>query len=297
MKRDVVVVTMVLAQSAAGQQAAHFHHLHLNSTDPAKAVEFYTSRLESEKRRFAEMTDAVWAHGSWLLFTKVDRAPKADITSGIWHMGWGGGADMKATYQRQLDLGTPFATPLTDISDQCDGKGGNGRFLFAYIDAPDHALIELNTTAAGNLRFGHLHLLSADPIAAGEWYVKHFGMTRRGPAEPSREPRFRCGRQTGPSVSLTMDHVNVIIYPEGWTRTAYPELWKGREGLESSEGHAIDHVAFSVDDLDGTVARLERAGVRVTARPGMMAGTRIRHAFVEGPDRVRVELLEQAAQP
>src|SRR5262245_39386055 len=165
--------------AAVAQNTAHFHHLHLNSTDPKAAIEFYTARLESERRKFAGAQDAVWANGSWLLFTKVDAAPKADITSGIWHMGWGGGDNMKETYRKQLDAGTKFQTPLTDISDQCDGKGGNERFLFAYIDAPDHALIELNTTAAGVKRFGHVHLLSNDPITAGEWYMKEFGLRPR----------------------------------------------------------------------------------------------------------------------
>src|SRR5260221_6714611 len=118
------------------QPLAHFHHLHLNTTDPQSAIDFYTSKLESEKRKFAGTIDAVYAHKSWLLFTKVNTPPKSEITSGIWHMGWGGGDNMKETYQKQLVIGTKFATPITDISDQCDGKGGNGRFFFAYIDAP-----------------------------------------------------------------------------------------------------------------------------------------------------------------
>src|SRR5437879_6439595 len=126
----------------------------------------HRSHQASEKREFAGAEGGVWANGSWLLFTKGDAPPESQITSPIWHMGWGGGGNMKETYQKQLDAGTKFHTPLTDISDQCDGKGGNGRFLFAYIDAPDHALIELNTTAAGVTRFGHVHLLSNDPIAA-----------------------------------------------------------------------------------------------------------------------------------
>jgi len=237
-------------------QLAHFHHLHLNSTDPDAAREFY-KRLEPEAR---------------VVFTKVDAPPESDITSAIWHMGWGGGDNMQQTYRHQLDRGTKFQTPLTDISDQCDGKGGNGRFLFAYIDAPDHALIELNTTAAGQTGFGHVHLLSADPVAAGEWYVKHFGLERRGQSGI----RFRCGRQTGPSVSLMMDDVNIIIYP---ARN------RDRDELESSQGHVIDHLGIRVDDLKDTLARLRKDGVKIIE-------ARDRSAFIEGPDRIRIEVLE-----
>src|SRR5260370_1177415 len=195
----------------AAQPLAHFHHLHLNTTDPAAAVGFYTSKLESEKRKFAGTMDAVWSHNSWLLFTKVNAAPASEITSGIWHVGWGGGENLKETYQKQLASGTKFQTPITDISDQCDGKGGNGRFFFSYIDGPDHALIELNTTAANVTYFDHLHLLSEDPIAAAEWYVKEFGLRRRSPDPPSPEPRFRSGRPTCQSVALIKDNVSVLI--------------------------------------------------------------------------------------
>jgi|SRR5947209_12879193 len=273
-------------------QLAHFHHLHLNSTDPAAAVEFYTTKLESEKRKFAGVEDAVWAHNSWLLFTKVSSPPNSDITSAIWHMGWGGGANMQETYRKQLDSGTKFKTPITDISDQCDGKGGNGRFFFAYIDAPDHALIELNTTAEGNTHFGHLHLLGSDPIAAGDWYIKEFGLRLRGAAPPSREPRFRCGRQTGPSVSLLMDDVNVIIYPVENAKAAFADAWRGRDKLESTKGHSIDHVGFQVDNLSDTLERLKRDGVRITDEPRSIVGGKVKHAFIEGPDLIRIELLE-----
>jgi len=99
---------------------AHFHHLHLNSTDPQAAINFYTSKFDCEKARFAGLLDGVWAQKSWMLFTKVSAPPPWELTSAVWHFGWGA-EDMKATYQKQLDLGTKFFNPLTDISD----IGGN----------------------------------------------------------------------------------------------------------------------------------------------------------------------------
>jgi catechol 2,3-dioxygenase-like lactoylglutathione lyase family enzyme len=271
------VLAVVALPCVLWAEQLRFHHVHLNTVDRKAALQFYAARLEPEAR---------------LWFTTVASPPKSAITSAIWHIGWGGGPDMRLTYQKQLKMGTRFQTPLTDISDQCDGKGGNGRFLFAYIDGPDHALIELNTTAAGNTGFGHIHLLSEDPIAAGEWYVRELGLARRNPAPPSREPRYRCGRQTGPSVSLMMDGVNLIVYPAGNAKAAFPEVWKGRTALESSEGHAIDHLGFVTPKLDATLARLRKNGVKVTGRPRTVEGGKFRSAFIEGPDRIRIELLE-----
>ncbi|MEO8025530.1 MAG: VOC family protein [Bryobacteraceae bacterium] len=267
---------------------AHFHHVHLNATDAKAAIDFYTTKFESQKAKFAGVADAVLAQKSWLLFTKVATPPKSEITSAIWHIGWGA-ENMQETYQNQLDSGTRFATPITDISDQGDGKGGNGRFWFAYVDGPDHALIELNTSA--NHRFGHVHLLSNDPIAASEWYMKEFGLTRRGGA-PSREARYRKGRQTAPAVSLMMDNVNVIIYPVGNAKAAFPEAWKGREDLESSKDHVLDHIGFRVTNVDETLLRLKRDGVRILAEPVSILGGKVKYFFIEGPDHIRLEVLE-----
>jgi catechol 2,3-dioxygenase-like lactoylglutathione lyase family enzyme len=182
----------------------HFHHLHLNTTDPARAADFYTTKFEARKAKFAGLQDAVWAHDSWILFTKVNAPPPWELISPIWHFGWGA-EDMKATYQKQLDSGTKFFAPITKLSPD----SAPNEFFFAYVESPDKTLIELNT--ADHHHFGHVHLFSTDPVSAGEWYMKHLGAIRRGTAPPSREPRFRGNLQTGPSMSLMFDHVNIII--------------------------------------------------------------------------------------
>ncbi|HEY6328359.1 MAG TPA: VOC family protein, partial [Blastocatellia bacterium] len=92
---------------------AHFHHVHLNSTDPEAAIKFYTGKFDCERANFLGSGDAVWAQKSWLLFNKVSTPPPSGQISAIWHIGWGA-EDMKAAYQKQLDSGTKFFTPLTD---------------------------------------------------------------------------------------------------------------------------------------------------------------------------------------
>jgi catechol 2,3-dioxygenase-like lactoylglutathione lyase family enzyme len=274
----------------AASALAHFHHVHLNSTDPAAAIAFYASKFDCEKARFNGSMDAVWAQKSWLLFDKASKPPKSEITSTIWHIGWGA-EDMKATYQKQLDSGTKFETPITDISD-IGGGNATGLFYFAYVDGPDHQLIELNT--ANHHHFGHIHLLSKDPVAAGEWYIKEFGLVRRGAGPPSREPRFYHGFQIGPAMSLIMDNVNFIFFPMEYAKTQWPELWKNRTDFESTSGHVTDHIGFSVDNLEQTMERLKKDGVKITDGPRSSPGGK--YAFIEGPDHIKIELVEGAAQ-
>jgi len=279
-------------EAAAPTPIAHFHHLHLNVTDPAAAINFYTSKFDCEKGRFAGVMDAVWAQKSWLLFNKVSSPPPWELTSAIWHFGWGA-EDMKATFQKQLDNGTKFDTPLTDISDIGGNKGATGLFYFAYVLGPDHALIELNTAA--HHHFGHLHLFSADPVSAGEWYIKHLGAARRGTGPVSREARIYRDVQIGPSLSLTMDNVNIIIFPIEYSKKAYADQWKNQTSIASTKGRVVDHVGFSVDNLAEALETMRKDGVKVTDEIKTAAGGKIKYAFIEGPDKIRIELVEGQA--
>jgi len=258
--RILTVLALLLPAMAQETPKAHFHHIHLNATDPAAAADFYTRKFEFD--------------GSRILFTKVKDPPPSEIVSAIWHFGWGA-EDMPAAYKKQIESGTKFQTPITDISDLIGKPPGS--FFFAYVDGPDHALIELNTAA--HHHFGHVHLLSSDPIAAGQWYKKYFGVS--GYIGP-RTGRIYRGVHVDPAASLNMDDVNIIIFPVEYARDAMPELWRNRKDFEPTTGRVVDHLAFSVHDVHATLERLRKEGIKVTD------GT-----FIEGPDHIRIELVEQ----
>ncbi len=289
-----VAVVCVGARGASPQPAApaHFHHVHLNTVDPARALEFYTTTFESEKAKFLGRTDAVWAHQSWILFTKVDAPPPWEPVSAIWHVGWGA-QDMPAEYKKQVERGTKFFTPLTDISE----LARTPNFYYAYVESPDRVLVELNTAA--HHHFGHVHLFSEDPVAAAEFYMKYLGATRRSTLPLSREVRMYKGLPVGPSASLMADDVNIIIFPAEHSRQSYPEYWKdGRTTLAPSKGRAVDHIGFSFDNLADAVERMKKDGVTVTDDVRTVANGALKIAFIEGPDKIRIELVEgRASKP
>lgn len=256
--------------------------MHLNSVDPAAAIDFYASKFKARKERFAGLADAIWTGDSWLLFTKAAQPPPSDLVSGIWHIGWGA-EDMPSAFKRQIDSGTTFATPITDITAM---TGGSRPFYYAYVEGPDHALIELNT--ANHHDFGHVHMFSADPPAAGAWYARHFGW-RVFAQKQKRE--FR-GVPIGPAAFVTAGHVSMIIYPVEYVRTTAPQLWKDRTGFASTRGRVVDHLGFAVADLDATLTRLRDDAVTVKTEPASLAGGKLRFAFIEGPDAVAIELVE-----
>lgn len=262
---------------------ARWHHVHINATDPQASVGFYISKFDCEKARFQERP-AVWAQRSWLLFEKAPKAPPHEIVSPIWHIGWGA-EDMQAVYQKQIASGTRFETPITDISGLVGRPENSGAFFFAYVLGPDGELIELNT--ANHHHFGHLHLLSADPVAAAEWYNRHLGIPVRG---KSAGARVYNGFPVSPSATLQAGNVSIIIFPMAYAKAQWPEIWRDRNGFETTRGRAIDHVAFSVDDLDATLARMKESGVKLLEEPRAVLG--VRSAMIEGPDRIAIEIVD-----
>jgi catechol 2,3-dioxygenase-like lactoylglutathione lyase family enzyme len=171
--------------------------------------------------------------------------------------------------------GTTFQTVLTD-GVELFGAGTRDRNFFMYLDGPDHVTIEVQS--AMHHDFMHVHLFSDNPVAAAAWYEKHLGVATRTKLDTVRA--FR-GIPTGPAASMQLDAVTIWIYPTAHVKALYGGQWKGRTGYASNRGRALDHVAFSVDDLDATLARLKSEGVTIVSGPRKADG--VRSAFIEAP--------------
>ena len=115
----------------------------------------------------------------------------------------------------------------------------------------------------------HIHHEAADVPAAVEFYESVFGAT-------SEEPFMRDG---SPWVFVHIGDVQITV--------------TGREAADS-ELHrykGLDHVGLATDDFDATMARIEELGVSIWFGPKNTAPNRI--VFIDGPDNVKVELVEK----
>jgi catechol 2,3-dioxygenase-like lactoylglutathione lyase family enzyme len=266
----------------------HFHHIHLNSTDPKAAIAFYTTRVDGEPGKFAGTIDGVWAQSVWLLFNKVNAPPPSDPVSSIWHFDWGN-EDLKATYSSEISAGLKFQQPLTDVADTMGGQ--KGRSFYALLDGPDHATVE--QTTANHHHFNSIHFFCDDPVATADWYIKTFGAK---PGAKSPEKRVNSvGLQIGPLATVQMDTTTLIFLPIQWGMTAKLPGWEGRKTLENTKGRVVDHIGVSVDNLDDAIAKLKAAGVHVTNEPRSAAGGKIKFAFIDGPDKTWIEVVEGQA--
>jgi len=86
MRRTALLIAVTLAVAGHAQEPPakveplHFHHVHLNSTNPPVAAEYYIKpfALSATKTTFNGL-DAVKTGNIYLLFTKVAATPQNDV--------------------------------------------------------------------------------------------------------------------------------------------------------------------------------------------------------------------------
>lgn len=79
------------------------------------------------------------------------------------------------------------------------------------------------------------------------------------------------------------------------TDDQYLEIFPGAENDRAPGWNAngVNHMCFTIEDLDGTTERIKAAGISLTSeiKPGLDGN---RQAWIEDPDGNRIELMEMA---
>jgi len=299
-----------------------FHHLHLNTADPATAIDWYVRQFPScAKGEWAGIPALLSPNNVMVLFNKVDAPPPSSPQSAFWHFGWHV-TDVRgslANYQQRNDvvllplyttdeggsvlvssdtwpnIGGVLGLTRAQIAEArargVQPPGGGG---FAYMTGPDNALVEY----AGNYpaeRFNHVHLWQEAPLVALHWYQTHLNAPVR-PGFPSA-PATDAEREVPRGADRTWPALNregMFRFPRAGVELGDVVLtWYANQGeapLVSPRGQLQDHIALSVADLDAWMAKLRGEGVRLLEEPYPLGETRA--AMIEGPSREALELVE-----
>lgn len=111
----------------------------------------------------------------------------------------------------------------------------------------------------------HVHLAAPDPAAAVAWYQKYFG------GQTMAEAADR----------LLLGDVRIIV--------------SKRENALPSQGSAVDHIGFSVPNLEAAMKAFESGGVRI-ATPARDVPGLFPLAFIEDPWGTRIEVVQDSAK-
>ena len=123
-------------------------------------------------------------------------------------------------------------------------------------------------------RVDHIHLICPAIEAARQWYCDVFG------GKVTFESEFKGNKV----YYVDLNDFNLILIEQLPGEKPLPATLHTREGL--------DHFGVEVDDMDAAVAELRAMGVRFTTEP-LQVRPGLRIAYVEAPDKVRIELTER----
>ena len=320
-----VIIGLPLAQCGRAQEteklpAPGFHHLHLNSTSPEAAIDFYVKHFPSTSRSTWGGLPALKTGKVYVLFTKVNAPPALMPQTAIWHFGWHV-TDERANLKRYQEIGTKLLPLFTGdgdglvyvSSDTWPGAGGQGGALgrtksqiadakaqgiqpaggagFGYIGGPDGAMIEYQ----GNMpaeRFNHVHMYQDDPFCAQLWYQKHLNApVDAGPQRTEADCKVARGAERGwPALEkegmYRVPRAGAVF--DDVTVTWY--MNQGNVPLAPTRGHLADHFGLSVSNLDAWIAKLQRENVTFLRKTYKLGDARA--VMIEGPSREAIELVE-----
>lgn len=250
-----VVVLVACAAETFGQagMANMVDHIHLAVPDQAKGVEWYRKHFNGQP--MTEAPDRLMFGDTRVIFQRNESA-KPSTGSVLDHVGFSV-ADLDAAVRSLEADGAKVVTPAREVA---------GLFKLAFVEDPWGVRIEVVQDPA-KLGLHHVHLRGPDPAAALAWYVDKFGG----------------------AVGKLKDRIDGINYGSVW-------ILAQRGEATPSQGRAIDHIGFRPLNVDSVVAGLKAKNVKVTTEPRPLtlpSGASMRLAFIEGPDGVRIELVQR----
>ena len=139
----------------------------------------------------------------------------------------------------------------------------------AFVTAPEDVRVELleDKTISSPIEMHHVHMFVTAPLDVQAWYGKMFGAT------PGKRGMFDTANLPGVELTFTKQDAAQI----------------------ATKGRSLDHIGFEVKSLEGTVKRLEAAGIKMDRAPGLAGNGTTKIAFLTDPWGTYIELTEGLA--
>ena len=271
------------------KKEAHFHHVHLNTTSPEHTLIFYENFFGANRIKYRNKSKALFTEKSFILLDSINQKPISNLGSSLWHIGWAG-VDAQSEFQWRVKEGIDVQTPLTELlirrtASQVDTTH------YMYFWGPSREIIEIYT-GNKNHRFEHVHLLASDLEASIEWFKKNLGLT-----PIYQEPILFHGTHM---TIFHVDNVNLILsakpFPDSKNSLFTDEVWP-KEGFKATEGTAVDHIAFSYEEIDQIFNQFKSSGLEIVKGISKDKTHGLNSFFVLGPDSLMVEIVKEKSIP
>jgi predicted enzyme related to lactoylglutathione lyase len=257
------------AKGSTTDARLHMHHIHFNTQDPDASVAFVQKFFNATPFDYCKdaagvATRAAKTDRAYFLYSKVSAPPLNMRLNRLAHVGYIE-SDVAGELKRLLDLDVPLADSTVCATAAMGTPCNTGPVQWFYVDMPESARFEIATgPGPATSGFGHIHLVAPDY----SFFQKVLGDALQDP-----------------NGNAHVDQVNMVA--------------SGRTGVldntityEDTRGAAIDHVGFSTGDLEGTLKRIEEAGVKIEEPISLKPEYGFRSFMVRSAEGIWLEILE-----
>lgn len=275
MRSAVFILAMILSAAAASAQSASapaaitYGHHHLNVTNVADHLRFWSDTLGGTPVKIGQ-TDNVKFPG--VIVRLRPQAPTGGTKeSTVDHVGFQV-PDLRKMVEKLRAAGYPIVTAAevvsvksADVTDDIAFIPGQDIYI-AFTMGPDNVKVELveNKTLSVPIAMHQVHFAATSIDEMKAWYAKTFGgkPVRRGTTE-------------------TLDFPDVSLR---WL--AAPKAPAG------TRGRVLDHIGFEIQNLEAFCKKLEAQGIKFDRRYGKVPELGIAVAFLTDPWGTYIELTE-----
>lgn len=242
------------------------NHIHIAISSISEAAKWYEEHLDC--KAIADREDTV-ACGKIEIEFVENTTLGGSAGTGVDHIGFSF-ADLNAKMAELERVGVRGSgVRLQRFDDGSLTRDVPGLFKIGFIFDPWGTRIEM-VEDKDTLGFHHIHLNSTDPAATLSWYEESFGGKR----------------------AKLKGRIDGLQYDNGiWLLVSR----YGEEGRPAAtQNRAIDHISYTVNNLDQVIATMKNRGVQIDQTPQKPAQGRsnAKRAFIQGPDRVNIALVE-----
>lgn len=237
--------------------AAPYDHIHLTAPSSIDAVNWYVKHFGGVPGRFNRS-----GNGTVYPIDRVFYDDIAVIFTEREPTGGSVGTGVDHIGFSMVNVEEVVANIVADGGTQLGDLVEFSGMQIGFIEDPWGTKIELINDS--NLRgMHHLHLSSPDPESTLQWYSDNFGGSSEqfGGALPG------------------------LNYGNIWLLVA-----RARNEVVPTQGRSLDHLGWRYEDLAAASAMLKSNGVEITMEPRDYRGIRI--GFAQGPDGVRIEMVQ-----
>lgn len=252
---SIGVLSLAVSQAPASAQAGFAGIVdHIHIAAPDQEKAVEWYRTNFGGEKTAEAPERLVFGDTRLIVQK--REPTPSSGSVLHHIGFSVN-DLDETMKSLQERGVKIIQPARELPRL---------YKSAFVEDPWGTRIEV-VQDSQKRGLHHIHLQAPDPPAALAWFADKFG-------------------QPVGKLKAQLDGIN---YRGVW-------LLAQRGDSTPSQGHSIDHIGFRPLNVDSAVVALKAKNVTVVTEPRPLtlpSGVSMRLAFIEGPDGVRIELVQR----